>query len=179
LFVGRVIRTKGVIDGIRALAHASTHCEATLDVIGVGDMLEQCKLEARRLGVEKLVTFHGRIDREEVFNWYKKSDVFLFPSFREPSGTVVFEAMGFGLPMITTTLGGPGYVITDECGVRITPDDPKQFAKGLAEAIVELSKDRNKLQGMSEAAIRRVDEVASWEERAEKLISIYEAVFRI
>ena len=176
LFVGRVIRTKGVIDGIRALALAAKNCSVTLDILGTGDMADACLVEAEKLGVSKLVTFHGRVPRTEVYEWYRKSDVFLFPSFREPSGTVVFEAMGFGLPMITTTVGGPGYVITDHCGIRVEPRDPVQFATGLAEAIVQLAQDRCRLRAMSAAALLRVDEVASWNSRGKELMSIYEMI---
>ena len=176
LFVGRVIRTKGVIDGIRALALAAKNCSVTLDILGTGDRADACLVEAEKLGVSKLVTFHGRVPRTEVYEWYRKSDVFLFPSFREPSGTVVFEAMGFGLPMITTTVGGPGYVITDHCGIRVEPRDPVQFATGLAEAIVQLAQDRCRLRAMSAAALLRVDEVASWNSRGKELMSIYEMI---
>lgn len=179
LFVGRVIRTKGVIDGIRALALAAKNCDVTLDVVGTGDMADACVAEAEKLGVSHLVTFYGRIPRAEVYEWYRNSDVFLFPSFREPSGTVVFEAMGFGLPMITCTTGGPGYVITHECGIRVAPTDPQQFAADLAAAIVELATNRSRLAAMSRAALTRVEAVASWRERSRSLIGIYKEVARI
>lgn len=174
LFVGRVIRTKGVIDGIRAVAQASRHCSVTLDIVGVGDMLDACIEEARNLGIESQITFHGRIPRSDVYEWYRNSDVFLFPSFREPSGTVVFEAMGFGLPIITSANGGPGYVITDECGIRIETLNPSKYASDLASAIIMLAGNRLKLSKMSESALIRVNEVASWEQRGKKLLSIYE-----
>jgi len=174
LFVGRVIRTKGVIDGIRAVAIARKSCNITFDIIGTGDMMDECRLEAAKLGVSDIVTLHGRIPRESVFSWYEKSDVFLFPSFREPSGTVVFESMGFGLPLITSTIGGPGHVITPDCGIRVAPDSPEAFASGLAEAIVRLATNRPLVAEMSGAALQRVDEVASWERRLDRLADYYQ-----
>lgn len=174
LFVGRIIRTKGVIDAIRAVALALKCCSVTLDIVGTGDMLDACIEESKRLGIEKHVIFHGRIPRTEVYECYRNSDVFLFPSFREPSGTVVFEAMGFGLPMITSANGGPGYAVTDECGIRIETVNPRQYASDLASAIIDLARNRLKLNKMSESALMRVNEIASWEQRGETLLSIYE-----
>jgi len=176
LFVGRVIRTKGVIDAIRAVAIARPKAPLVLDIIGTGDMLEDCRAEAQRLGVADIVTLHGRKSREEVFDWYRKSDVFLFPSFREPSGTVVFEALGFGLPVITSTLGGPGYVVTPTCGMLVEPRDPAQFAAGLASALQTLAADRALAEAMSAGALRRVSEVASWAVRLDRLLQFYQEV---
>ncbi len=173
IFVGRIIRTKGVIDAIRAVAIAAKSSNVTLEVIGIGDMLEACKAEATRLGVADKVNFHGRIPRSEVFEWYKRCDVFLFPSFREPSGTVVFEALGFGLPLITARNGGPGYVITDDCGFLVDPTTPEQYAKDLAKAIAHIDQNRADLPQLSAGALKRVREVADWEIRFEKLIGFY------
>ena len=173
LFVGRIIRTKGVIDAIRAVAIASKSANIRFDVIGEGDMLETCKQEAANLGISRIVTFHGRIPRSDVFEWYKKSDVFLFPSFREPSGTVVFEALGFGLPLIACDNGGPGYVITEQCGIKISATDPETYAKEIARAIIQLEQGREKIHDLSKGALKRVAEVASWEARLGKLLDFY------
>ncbi len=174
LFVGRIIRTKGIIDAIRAFAIATKQCNIQFEVIGEGDMLEVCKQEATTLGVSDKITFRGRIPREKVFDSYKESDVFLFPSFREPSGTVVFEALGFGLPLITCNNGGPGHVITEKCGIKVSPESPEIFAENLAKAIIELAHNRERVKTMSDNAIERVREVASWDSRLSKLESIYQ-----
>ena len=45
------------------------------------------------------------------------SDLFVFPSFREPSGRVISEALTWGLPVITTNRGRPGAIaITESYG---------------------------------------------------------------
>jgi glycosyltransferase involved in cell wall biosynthesis len=176
LFVGRVIWTKGVIHAIQAVALAASRAKITLDIVGTGDMADACRAEAERLSVSHIVTFHGRRPRTEVYQWYKKCDVFLFPSFREPSGTVVFEALGFGLPIITATTGGPGYVVTPHCGITVNPETPEQYARDLAEAIIRLASNRSLVALMSKAALQRVDEVASWDKRLDRLMTIYRDV---
>ena len=176
LFVGRIIRTKGVIDAIRAVALASRKCNITFDIVGTGDMQDQCEAESIRLGIKHIVRFHGRKTRNEVYEWYKNSDVFLFPSFREPSGTVVFEAMGFGLPLISSTEGGPGYVVDANCGILVHPKNPVQYAEELASAISRIDANRSLVPSMSSAALARVEEVASWPKRLNHLETIYSNV---
>ncbi|MBK9991693.1 MAG: glycosyltransferase family 4 protein [Verrucomicrobia bacterium] len=121
LFVGRLIRTKGILEAIESVAMAAKHCAITFDIVGTGDLAAECQKLVTRLGLGEIVRLHGRVSKEEVFRWYDRSDAFLFPSYREPSGNVVFEAMSRGLPVIGSSIGGPGYVITDACGYRVEP----------------------------------------------------------
>ena len=176
LFAGRIIRTKGVIDAIRAVAIASKTCNVVFDILGDGDMFDECKAEAKKLKVTEIVHFHGRVTRQAVNEWYQKAHVFLFPSFREPSGNVVFEALGNGLPVITSTLGGPGYVVTNECGIRISPESPKQYSEKLSEAIAHFHKSIDLLPQYSEAALTRMSELALWEAKSAKLDTIYRSL---
>jgi glycosyltransferase involved in cell wall biosynthesis len=173
LFVGRVVRTKGVIDAIRALALAAQRSRVEFHVVGGGPMLETCKEEACRLRIAHLVHFHGRLPRDEVTQWYQRSHAFLFPSFREPSGNVVFEAMSHGLPVITATGGGPGHVVTDASGFRVEPTDPASYPVALARAISHLASDPADYQKRSEAALARVAEIATWPRKIAQLSQLY------
>lgn len=175
LFVGRIIRTKGVIDAVRAFAQCA-RVNACFDVVGTGDLLDACKAEAAKLGISDRVHFHGRCSREEVFKWYRRSHVFLFPSFREPSGNVVFEAMSQGLPVITSTVGGPGYVVDESCGISVTPDDPERFATRLADAIKELADHPKRITALSAGALRRMELIALWPHKIDGLLSLYAEV---
>ena len=178
LFVGRIIRTKGVLDAIRAVAEASQFSSLRFDIIGDGDQLEECKREVLRLGIDGCVVFHGRIPRLEIDDFYRKADVFLFPSFREPSGNVVFEAMSHGLPVITSTLGGPGFLVTDACGIRVAPTTPGEYAMLLGAAIEKLAASRDLVAEMSTSARIRLSEVALWESKLRGLLDLYGEVLR-
>lgn len=178
LFVGRIIRTKGVIDAIRAVALGSKRHRLQFDIIGDGDHLAACRDEVLRLGLEKHVHFHGWLPRTELENWYQSADVFLFPSFREPSGNVIFESMKHGLPVITSTLGGPGYVIDDSCGIRVLPITPEAYSKSLGEAITELASNPRRLAEMSEAAVARLERVALWKPKIRRMLALYEEIVR-
>lgn len=176
LFVGRIIRTKGILDGIRAIALCPDTVNVRLDVVGAGDLLETCKAEVERLGITDKVTFHGRLSREEVFEWYRRSHVFLFPSFREPSGNVVFEAMSQGLPVITSSVGGPGYVVDESCGFRVEPADPEGYSLQLAGAISELATAPGQVTRLAHGAISRMKDLALWPAKINRLVDLYKAV---
>ncbi|HYG22152.1 MAG TPA: glycosyltransferase family 4 protein [Verrucomicrobiae bacterium] len=173
LYAGRIIRTKGVLDAIRAVAIAAKKCHVELDVLGDGDSLADCRLLAQDLGIGDRVRFHGRRPRCEVFARCDEADVFFFPSFREPSGNVVFEAMSRGLPVITSTKGGPAHVVTENCGIRVEPSNPEQYSKALADAIASFSQNPEQLPKMSAAALQRIESLAMWGKKIDRLMDTY------
>jgi glycosyltransferase involved in cell wall biosynthesis len=116
------------------------------------------------------------VPRNRVEQLYREADVFLFPSFREPTGGVIIEAMRQGLPVITTDVGGPGHIVTDECGIRVSPRDPAQFATDLAGAIRRLAGDRAALQALSDGARARVADIGLWDGKIDRMIGLYESV---
>ena len=56
-----------------------------------------------------------------IDDFYRAADVFVFPSYREPGGNVVFEAMSFGLPLVVGDRGGPGSAVDERSGIRVPP----------------------------------------------------------
>jgi len=173
LYVGRIIRTKGVIDAIRAVARLPRNIQVRFDIIGDGDMLGECKDVAAELGLQQTVTFHGRLPRKMVDRWYQRSHVFLFPSYREPSGNVVFEAMSHGLPVITTTQGGPGYLVNDECGIRVEVTTPERFSTNLSAAICEICRSNEQFSQRSRKTIKRISSLANWDQKIERMNVLY------
>ena len=174
LYVGRIVRTKGLRDALRALALLPQTCPVHLDVLGDGDDRRACETEADELGVRSRVSFHGKVPRQRVNDFYREADVFLFPSFREPSGNVVFEAMSFGLPLIVAASGGPAHVVSEECGYRIPPSNPKTFALDIAYAIEELLADPTKRTSMGLASRRRVESLALWQNKIDWMLDLYQ-----
>jgi glycosyltransferase involved in cell wall biosynthesis len=56
----------------------------------------------RREGIEDIVTFCGRVQGKHKESLYRKSKLFVLPSFSENFGNVIAEALSYGLPVITT-----------------------------------------------------------------------------
>lgn len=176
LYVGRIVRTKGVRDAVRALGQLPSSCNASLDIVGDGEDRVRCEEEAQALGLRTRVRFHGRRPREEVDHFYRQADVFLFPSFREPSGNVVLEAMSFGLPMIVADRGGPGHVVNDNNGIRVPVTTPSEYPRQIARAIERLAEDSILRRHMGTAAREQIRSTYLWEKKAERMATIYEDV---
>jgi glycosyltransferase involved in cell wall biosynthesis len=175
LFVGRLVRTKGVRDAIRAMAHLGD-LPVRLDVVGDGFDRAKCESLVSELGLSDKVTLHGRKSRNNVEGFYRAADIFVFPSYREPGGNVVFEAMGWGLPLIVSDLGGPGAAVDESSGIRIHPVDPKHYAQEIANAIRRLVTDRDLRLSLGNGARVRVAETALWDQKVEKIGKLYEEI---
>lgn len=178
LFVGRVIRTKGVRDAIRALAQLPEGT-ANLDIVGDGYDTMACRALAETLGVSSTVRFHGRVPHDEVDARYREADVFLFPSYREAGGIVVVEAMSHGLPVIVCDRGGPAAAVAPDCGIRVRADEPVQYARDLAAAMAALAADPPRRARMGAAARRRTAETSLWDRRIEAVEQVYAEVLAV
>lgn len=83
----------------------------------------------------KRVHFAGRIPYEEMPYWYSRCEAFVAPSFCEPSGRVVIEAMACSAVAVTFNHGGPPeYIIHGKNGVLVD----EQSAQALGDALALL-----------------------------------------
>lgn len=172
LFVGRVIRTKGVRDAIRALSMLPPEV-ASLDVVGDGYDRTRCEELAVAVGVQERVHFHGRVPHERVLEFYKRADIFVFPSYREAGGIVVTEAMSYGLPVIVCDSGGPSTSVDQASGIKVPALNPQQLAAGVAEAIAKLASSPQLRHSLGSAARSRILNIGLWDRRIEWMESLY------
>jgi glycosyltransferase involved in cell wall biosynthesis len=172
LYVGRLVRTKGLRDAIRAMSELRD-LQVVLDVVGDGFDRVACETLAAKTGIGNRVRFHGWQTRDQVNDFYRAADVFVFPSYREPGGNVAFEAMGHGLPLVVCDRGGPGSAVDDTCGIRVHPATPQQYARELAAAIRRLVENRELRLSLGQAARRRVADIALWDQKVDKLDHLY------
>lgn len=167
LYVGRIVRTKGLRDALRAVAMLPG-LDLEFNVIGAGEDLAECVRETDELGIAGRVRFHGRLPRTDIQDFYLNSDLMVFPSFREPTGGVVVEAMQVGLPQIVADRGGPADMVDDTIGKIVAVKTPEQFAADIAAAIHELA-EPEVLAKLSEEALLRCEETYSWDAKFERI----------
>jgi glycosyltransferase involved in cell wall biosynthesis len=172
LYVGRLVRPKGARDAIRAMAELRDQ-PVVLDVVGDGFDRSACEDLVAELGLGERVRFLGRLDRDLVDDLYRAADIFVFPSYREPGGNVVFEAMGFGLPVVTSDRGGPGSAVDESSGFRVTPVEPRQYAQDLAVAVGRLVNEPSLRAALGLGARRRVAETALWDRKVDQVDAWY------
>jgi glycosyltransferase involved in cell wall biosynthesis len=122
------------------------------------------------------VNFLGRIPRQQVEELYATSDAFLFPSFREPSGSVVFEAMRHGLPVIAADRGGPGHVVDASSGLKVPVHTPAQLALALATAVRRMAHLPGERAACQQAPEGGAIELGSWPVKVNWLLELYHSI---
>ena len=119
--------------------------ESHLDVVGDGSFYEEyCKIIHRK-GLDKYVTFLGKIKEENAMkNCYNEHDIFIMPSENETFGLVYVEAMSQGLPIVYhKNTGIFGYFEEGDNGYGINSYDLNEaveFIKKILENYDEISK---------------------------------------
>jgi len=173
---GTLIPIKGFHLSLQAIAdQINKKKEVTFLIAGEGSLKYYLKSLAESLNIGDKVDFAGNLKRSEVLKLMNESDVFLFPSF-EGGGMVVLEAMAASLPVVCLDYGGPGEMVTDECGIKVKPLNPDQTIKDLSDALLKLANDSELRKKMGEAGKRRVEEFYTWEKKGEFIKQVYEEV---
>ncbi|HLB69046.1 MAG TPA: glycosyltransferase family 4 protein [Thermoplasmata archaeon] len=128
VFAGRIARTKGIYELLEALATVvSSHPDTRLVTFGTPENPGEYEAAKARAGVQRLVEDRGFIPgwREELH----REDVFVLPSFYEGMPLSMLEAMGSGLLVIATPVGGIPEVVEDgRSGLLVPPGDSKALA---------------------------------------------------
>jgi glycosyltransferase involved in cell wall biosynthesis len=174
--MGRLVRMKGFDLSLRAFAQfAERSPSARLTIVGDGPLREQLHELAERLSIADKVKFVGHLPREAAMALMRQAQVFIFPSC-EAEGMVVLEALAQGLPVVCLAYGGPGKMVTPECGFAV-PVGP-QVVEHLAAALEMLTADPDLYKRMSDAARRHIVEHYLWERRHLTIREWYHAAER-
>lgn len=175
-FLGRLVPYKSPDLALRAFARARGQLDMRLEIIGDGPLRPGLEELAVELGIAGDVDFRGWLSKPEVSKRLRETDVFLYPSLREPGGTVVLEAMATGLPSIVADWGGPAEYISDDTGLRIDVSSPARFVDDMAAAMVRLAGDPELRARTGKAARARVAATYSWDGLVDQLLQLYAEV---
>jgi glycosyltransferase involved in cell wall biosynthesis len=173
----RLIHWKAIDLAIQALALASRTLRVRLIVLQTGPEVENLKALARRLGVEKLVEFKGRLPRlEDVYQEIARADALVHPALHEAFGQACLESLALGVPVICLNWGGPGLIVDTETGFAVEPGSRTETISRLAQAMVNLAAERQQGIARVEACKERAFGGFHWEILADAIVGKYEEV---
>lgn len=162
LYVGRLSREKGLIDLLEAVARVRGHVPTdALRIVLIGDGPQQAEIRQRiqALQLETIVELRGWVLQDELKWWYSAADALLMPSWNEPLGRVMLEAMLCGTPVIASATEGPNDHIHDHTtGFLFPPHDVEKLA-GILEHVVL---HRDVLRNMRAATIEYAKQSLVW-----------------
>jgi glycosyltransferase involved in cell wall biosynthesis len=90
---------------------------------------------ARGLRLGDRVSFRGAVDPADLARLYRAADVFVLPSHHEGYGIAVAEAVGYGLPVIASDVGGVPEAIAGARSRMVPPGDVAALAAALRSAL--------------------------------------------
>jgi glycosyltransferase involved in cell wall biosynthesis len=133
--------------------------------------LEQVKKTLAGAGLAGEFTYHGAIDRNGKLAFLRSLDVLSVPApYEEPKGTFLLEAMAAGVPVVQPRRGAfPEIVEKTGGGVIVAPDDPA----ALADALFDLSRDRDRLDRLGRAGYDGVREHYSIQKSVDRLLEVF------
>lgn len=136
LFVGRVTGEKHLDVLIKAVAKLDPALEATLDIVGGGDLLNHLKKLANEVGIGDRTTFTGYVSDEELKAAYTNSTVFAIPSIAELQSIATMEAMSSGLPIVAANAMALPHLVHDgDNGYLFEPENVDDLAEKLTTVL--------------------------------------------
>jgi glycosyltransferase involved in cell wall biosynthesis len=177
LYLGNLVREKGVFVILDAISLVRGRCPEAHFVFAGAWWSEKDRAEADRLvrerGLSSCVDFTGAVTGDRKWEIVARGDILVFPTYfrYETFGLVLLEAMGAGLPVITTRRAAiPEIVEEGVNGLFVAEQD----AKDLAEKIVALANDPVLRARMSEANKQKYASYYTIEHYGQRMAAVFD-----
>ncbi len=139
LFLGLLADAKGLYDLLDVIATHKADFAGRLQLkIGGNGDVERLKTFITQNGLSGIVSYEGWVSGEKKSQLFNTADAFILPSYHEGVPITILESESYGLPVISTEVGGiPEIVTHGDNGILFKPGDKK----AMLEAIVRLMTD--------------------------------------
>jgi glycosyltransferase involved in cell wall biosynthesis len=138
LFVGRLIREKGIFDLLDAYSKLEGELRRKVGLVFAGDgqCLPELRELARRISPGN-ICFPGFVHREDLAGFYALAEASILPTHSDPWGLVVNEAMACGLPVIVSSVAGCATDLVDDGwnGYIVPPRDQERLGEALTSIL--------------------------------------------
>lgn len=191
LFVGRATRQKGITYLLEAARLFDPDAQVVL-CVGAPDTPEigrEVRGQVAELAEKRKGVFwvEEMLPRRELVQIISHASVFVCPSIYEPFGLINVEAMGCGVPVVASAVGGvPEIVVDGETGFLVpfvpsgdafgTPADPRGFAAAIAERVNRLLGTPALARKFGVAGRERALAEFTWGAVAHKTVEVYDQV---
>jgi glycosyltransferase involved in cell wall biosynthesis len=161
LSVGRAVPKKGFDDLLQALAKVPPALAWRLTHVGGGELKDELKALAAKLGIAERIEWKGALPQAEVLALYREADLFVLASKVAADGdrdglpNVLMEAASQHLACLATQLPGIEELLESEStGLLVPPADPAALAVAL-ERLIREPDLRRRLGQAADARVRQ------------------------
>lgn len=175
VFMGEVGKRKGAYDLPKIAQLVSrAYPNVRFNICGNGDV-EQVRQRMDELGLQAVVNLTGWIDGDAKLDYLRKGRIFLLPTYNEGQPMAILEAMGYGMPIVSTLVGGiPELVVQEDNGYLHKAGD----CEGIASSLLKLLGDRSLAERISEANLLKIQTGYTLDVFIARLNEIYGAVVK-
>lgn len=106
-----------------------------LDIIGWGEEKDNLENLIRKYNLQSNIRLLGKMEKSEIVEELKQSNVFVLPSRNENFSVAVLEALAIGLPILATDCGGIRECINDKNGIIVPVDDIQAMSNAIVDVI--------------------------------------------
>ena len=171
VFIGRLIDWKRLDFVLHALVQLPN---ATLEVIGDGDMRLAWQQLSQQLGLSSRVNFSGWLSHLESAHHLQNATALLVPSLFECGGVVVLEAMAVGTPVIATHWGGPASYINESSGILVDVTSTESIVSGFVAAMQTLATEPETRSRFSRAGRALIEQHYDWKVKIDRILELYQ-----
>lgn len=175
LWVGGIFPRKGLRLALESLQQVNKHIPFQMTILGSGYQSDFVISWIEEFGLEKRVTYSGKIPWIEVKNAYLNSDVFLFTSLRDSTGMQLLEALSQGLPIIGLNHQGVKDFVPAEAAIKVPITNSTDTIKGIAKAIEYLFEHPKERLEMGRIAYEFA-KIYTWKQNAIKMSKYYQEI---
>lgn len=172
IYVGWLVKEKGVLDLVECYRKSELLTACKLYILGDGTLYKNLSSQINRYNLKE-IKMMGWCDEKTVHQTLKEADILVLPSYAEGFPNSIMEALSFGLPVISTNIGGiPDSIIDNWNGFIINPGDQSKL-KRVMEYFV---KDKNLINRFSKNSLKILTERHSQDLNCSKLFEALEPI---
>jgi glycogen(starch) synthase len=177
LYSGRFVDRKGIRELLQAIPRVLDQAPNVRFVLaggyGTAADIEREWLHEFLQPYRDHIHFTGWLIPDKVNEWYERADILVMPSWYEPFGMVILEGMLHGLPIATTSVGGPVDILEHERNALLFP--PRDV-EALTNAILQLVRKPELCGRLGREAAKELRRNWLWPNIVKRMESVYREI---
>jgi glycosyltransferase involved in cell wall biosynthesis len=172
IFVGGLLPVKACDLALRAAAPLLRSDLARFTVVGDGPERDRLERLTRSQGIDKAVSFCGWVSHDEAQQKLRQADVLVFPSVRDNSPAVVFEALAAGAVPVVADFGGPGDTVRSGIGYKVPLTNETDLVLQMEKILASLAQDWDLLNRLRQQGMSYARQHLTWDAKAQSITQV-------
>lgn len=173
IWSGRLIYRKGLSFLIDIISLIDKGLNYELQIYGDGPEKQFLEDKVKLLFLDDKVKFMGGVPYHIMQEAYQEGQIFVFPSIRETTGTVLFEAMANKLAIVSLNQNGAKLLVDNSCGLLIDVENRtlEEVKKDFAEKLTYLINNPEVCLKMGQEGKKRIMHNFTWESKIKDFLN--------